>query len=104
KPERGMLAIGSGRVGARRRMPEISRFLGIVIAMYYNDHAPPHFHARYGGFEATVGIVSGQVAGDFPPRALALVREWNSLHRVELLENWELARLRKPLNPIEPLE
>jgi hypothetical protein len=85
-------------------MPEISRFLGIVIAMYYNDHAPQHFHARYGGFEATVDIQTGEASGSFPHRALALVREWNDLHRDELLENWELARVREPLNAIEPLE
>lgn len=50
-------------------MPEISRFLGIVIAMYYRDHAPPHFHALYGDYEVTVGIAAGEVNGDFPKRA-----------------------------------
>ena len=63
-------------------MPEISRFLGIIIAMYYNDHAPPHFHARYGEFEAVIAIATGDVvAGSLPRRALALVREWRELHR-----------------------
>lgn len=52
-------------------MPELSRFLGIVIAMYYRDHGPPHFHAIYGDFEITVEIESGKVNGDFPRRALA---------------------------------
>lgn len=72
--------------------------------MYYNDHGPPHFHAIYGGFEITVDIESGMVSGAFPPRALAHVQEWRGLHKVELLQNWALARERKPLNRIPPLE
>lgn len=85
-------------------MPEISRFLGIVIAMYYRDHAPPHFHAIYGEAEITVEISSGRVNGEFPKRALAHVLEWRRLHRVELLEVWDLARASRPLPKIEPLE
>ena len=85
-------------------MPEISRFLGIVIAMYYNDHAPPHFHAKYGDHEITVRIADGVVDGRFPRRALNLVLEWYNLHRAELIEDWELARERKPLRRIDPLE
>jgi len=85
-------------------VPEISRFLGIVIAMYYRDHAPAHFHALYGEFEITVAVESGTVAGEFPGRALALVQEWRRLHRAELLESWTLARTGKPLPKIEPLE
>ena len=85
-------------------MPEISRFLGIVIAMYYNDHAPPHFHAKYGVFEITVRISDGVVEGRFPRRALHLVLEWYSLHQAELLEDWNLARDRRPLQRIDPLE
>ncbi len=85
-------------------MPEISRFLGIVIAMFYNDHAPPHFHARYGEYDATVRIEDGVVEGRFPRRALALVLEWYHLHRDELRDSWERARSRKPLQKIEPLE
>ena len=57
-------------------MPEISRFLGIVIAMYYNDHAPPHFHARYGDYEAVIAVATGEVIdGSLPPRVLGLVQE-----------------------------
>ena len=56
-------------------MPEISRFLGIVIRMYYRDHAPPHFHAEYGESEITVDIQTGNVTGTFPRRALAAVLE-----------------------------
>jgi len=85
-------------------MTELSRFLGIVIAMYYNDYAPAHFHAIYGSFEVTVEIESGIVRGTFPPRALAHVQEWRELHKTELLQNWELARRREPLAKIAPLE
>ena len=86
-------------------MPEISRFLGIIIAMYYNDHAPAHFHARYGEHELRVEIESGKImSGTFPTRAKNLVLEWLELHRAELQEDWNLAELRKPLNKIEPLE
>ena len=85
-------------------MPEISRFLGIVIAMYYNDHAPSHFHARYGDYDVTVRIADGVVAGRFPRRALNLVLEWYTLHQDELRSNWSLARDRKPLLRIKPLE
>lgn len=85
-------------------MPELSRFLGIVIVMYYNDHAPPHFHAKYREDEITVDIFNGSVEGRFPRRALQLTLEWYNLHRNELAENWELARARKPLRPIDPLE
>lgn len=85
-------------------MPELSRFLGIVIYMYYRDHAPAHFHAEYGEFEITLDIESGVVTGKFPRRALNLVLEWYTLHKDELAENWLLARQKLPLNPISPLE
>lgn len=86
-------------------MPEISRFLGIIIAMYYNDHSPPHFHAKYGGSEIKVNIDTGEVIeGQFPPRAQRLVLEWHSLHRDELIGDWALAQGRKPLKKIAPLE
>jgi Domain of unknown function (DUF4160) len=85
-------------------MPEISRFLGIIIYFAYNDHNPPHFHARYGEFDITVEIGSGIVNGKFPRRAITLVLEWYQQHKAELQTNWELARKREPLNSIEPLE
>ena len=85
-------------------MPEISRFLGIVIAILYRDHEPPHFHATYGEFEITVGILDGLVTGRFPRRALGHVLEWYAARQPELEENWQLARNRQPLNRIEPLE
>lgn len=85
-------------------MPEISRFLGMVIRMYYRDHAPPHFHAEYGEFEITVEIESGLVEGKFPRRALTAVLDWYVMNRDALLANWTLARAEQPLNRIEPLE
>ncbi|MFA7236777.1 MAG: DUF4160 domain-containing protein [Phycisphaeraceae bacterium] len=86
-------------------MPEISRFLGIIIAMFYNDHAPPHFHVRYGEQKATVSIESLSILeGQLSPRVMGLVVEWAALHRKELQEDWELARRRVPLQKIQPLE
>jgi Domain of unknown function (DUF4160) len=85
-------------------MPEISRFLGIVIAMFYRDHSPPHFHAIYGEYEVTITIETGIVSGEFPKRALSHVLEWLELHKAELLNDWELAKERKPLNKVNPLE
>lgn len=85
-------------------MPEISRFLGIVIGMFFNEHGPAHFHAAYGDYKITVEIESGQVRGEFPSRAQRLVLEWAALHREELMENWNLARQRQPLRRIAPLE
>lgn len=85
-------------------MPEISRFLGIVIAIFYREHNPPHFHATYGSYDIAVGILDGVVNGSFPRRALRLVLEWYELHQAELLENWELAERRMPLKAVAPLE
>ena len=85
-------------------MPEISRFLGIVISIYYNEHNPPHFHAEYGEFQITVEIESGIVNGKFPRRALNAFLEWYVLHKEELLHDWELSLKVKPLNKIKPLE
>ena len=85
-------------------MPEISRFLGIVIAMFYRDHEPAHFHAFYGEFEVRVEIETGVLSGQFPRRALAHVLEGCELHKQELQANWKLTRERKPLKSIPPLE
>jgi len=85
-------------------VPRISAFYGIVIAMYYRDHAPPHFHAVYGEYEATIVIATLSVlSGDLPGRALRLVTEWAQLHQAELEANWHSARARVPLASIEPL-
>ena len=85
-------------------MPEISRFLGIVIYMYWGDHLKPHFHAVYGTYELQVEIETGMVRGEFPRRALRAVLDWHDEHKDELLADWQLAQQRKPLNPIAPLE
>jgi hypothetical protein len=85
-------------------VPELSRFLGIVITMFYRDHAPPHFHATYGDFDIEVSIENGVVTGKFPKRALRHVLEWYDLHKDELREDWTLASRRKPLKKIAPLE
>lgn len=85
-------------------MPEISRFLGIVIRMYYSDHAPPHFHAKYGTFEITVEIETGVVQGTFPRRALGAVMDWYVQHIQELRDNWGRATRDEPLARIDPLE
>jgi len=85
-------------------LPEISRFLGIVIYMLYDDHAPPHFHAEYAEYKITVEINTGVVEGRFPRRALKAVMEWHELHREELREDWLLAEQHQPLNQITPLE
>ena len=85
-------------------MPELSRFYGIIIRMYFNDHSPPHFHAIYGGEEALIEIDTlGVFAGKLPPRALGLVTEWASLHQEELHQDWQRARALEPLEKIEPL-
>ncbi len=85
-------------------MPELSRFLGIVIGMFFREHGVPHFHAVYGEHEISVEVETGRIHGEFPPRALKLVLEWRSLHQAELLENWRLAKERQPLKRIAPLE
>ena len=86
-------------------MPRVSEFFGVVIAMYFSDHNPPHFHAEYAGDEAEFSINTLEILqGGLPRRARALVVEWASLHRRELLANWERARQHLPLEDIEPLE
>lgn len=86
-------------------MPEIARFFGLIIRMYFDDHDPAHFHASYAEYESRLRIAPvGVMDGNLPPRPLALAVEWASLHEAELLENWRLARLGKPLALIAPLE
>lgn len=86
-------------------MPRISAFFGIIIAMYFNDHAPPHFHAVYQEHEALLDIETLEVVrGTLPRRAMALVLEWAALHRAELRADWEKARRGLPLDPIQPLD
>jgi len=86
-------------------MPEISRFFGIVIKMFFDDHNPPHFHAEYGSDIALIDIRNLSVfSGHLSPRALGLVVEWATLHRQELLADWDRARAQQELHRIPPLE
>ena len=85
-------------------MPEITRFLRIVVQMYFEDHLPPHFHARYGEFRVKGFLASGIVEGRFPPRALRHLLEWYDFHRAELEQDWSLASRGEDPLPIAPLE
>jgi hypothetical protein len=86
-------------------MPTICRFYGILIQMYYDDHNPPHFHAIYGEYKAVISIRDLSILeGDLPPKAVGLVMEWVRTHKDDLLKDWDLAREKKSLFPIEPLE
>ncbi len=85
-------------------MPRISSFYGIVIEMYYGDHPPPHFHARYAGEAAKIEISTSRIlAGSLPERAHRLVREWVEQHRIELEADWERAVNHEKPEPIDPL-
>ena len=85
-------------------MPRISSFYGIVIAMYYREHGVPHFHALYGGYEASIAIGTLKILrGDLPPRALRLVKRWASMHLEDLLRDWNLAEQGEVLESIDAL-
>lgn len=85
-------------------MPEISRFYGIVIKMYFSDHNPPHFHAYYAGEEALIHIQTLAImAGTLPSRALGMVVEWASLHQEELMSLWDNSQNLVPLHKVAPL-
>jgi hypothetical protein len=86
-------------------VPEISRFFGIIIRMYYDEHDPPHFHAIYGDAEGQVGIDPIHVlSGDLPNRVVSLVVEWAALHQFELRGNWDRLRTNQQPNKIVPLQ
>ena len=86
-------------------MPEISRFYGIVVRMYYNDHAPPHLHAEYGEHELVVAFAPIMIlAGSAPFRVRSMVLEWAALHQRELMQDWECCRTGQAPAAIEPLE
>ncbi|MBI5562185.1 MAG: DUF4160 domain-containing protein [Deltaproteobacteria bacterium] len=86
-------------------MPEICRFYGIIIRMFFREHAPPHFHAEYGGKEALISIDTlAVISGGLPPRTLGLVVEWASLHKDELRRNWDMALNHEQPLQIRPLE
>jgi hypothetical protein len=86
-------------------MPELSRFFGIVIGMYYREHPPPHFHAKYAGQKGVFNIDTLEmVEGELPNRVRALVLEWAAEHREELRKNWEASQSGKHPTKIEPLQ
>ena len=85
-------------------MPTICVFYGIVIKMYWNDHAPPHFHVEYSEYRAIYSIQTLEITrGSLPRRAHALVLEWAALHRTELMEDWQLCDSKQPPKKILPL-
>jgi hypothetical protein len=85
-------------------MPQISQFYGIIITMYYNDHVPPHFHARYAEYKAEYAIADGSLlAGSLPRRAETLVLDWLAIHRDELQANWDAMRADQAPQRIDPL-
>ena len=85
-------------------MPELCRFYGIIIAMFYSEHNPPHFHARYGDERIAIEISTLRIMeGGLPPRALGLVMEWASQHKEDLMLDWDLARSGRIPGKIEPL-
>ena len=93
------------RVESKEEMPEVTRFFGIVVRMYFRDHSLAHFHAEYGEYEALVEIETLSILrGELPRRAMALVLEWAALHRQELRADWERARAGTPLESIAPLD
>ncbi len=85
-------------------MPKISEFLGIAIMMFFDEHNPPHYHAKYQGYNVVIEIKTGIIKGKFPPRATKHLLEWHELHKDELMENWNRARSGKDLLFIEGLE
>ncbi|SFV30061.1 protein of unknown function [Devosia crocina] len=83
-------------------MPTIALFFGMVVQMYWRDHAPPHFHVFYQGYEGSIAIETGElIAGNLPKTAKRLLRDWTATHRTELLENWDRGRLQMPFNSIQ---
>ncbi len=86
-------------------MPTISQFFGIIIQMFWREHAPPHFHAIYGDYEALIDIRTLEIIkGRLPKRAQALALEWAAQHRAELMEDWNLCQSRQLPKNIPPLE
>lgn len=85
-------------------MPEICRFFGIIIVMYYRDHGVPHFHAKYDDEWAKFSIPElKMMVGKLPKRVISMVLEWAFEHREELMENWERVQTGKPTKKIAPL-
>lgn len=85
-------------------MPTISMFYGIIISMYYDDHSPPHFHAKYQNDTAIFNFDGEKLEGDFPPGKQKMVIAWAEIHRDELMANWQLAANNQSLYKIAPLQ
>jgi len=85
-------------------MPEISRFYGIIIKMYFDDHNPPHIHIKYGEYDAIMYIQDCIIDGKIPSKVVKKVEEWVNLHNEQLLGHWELAQKGMKLEKIEPLK
>jgi hypothetical protein len=86
-------------------MPELSRFLGAIITMYFNDHGRAHFHVRYGEHKARIDVETlGLISGYLPPRIRGAVVEWAAMHQQELADAWALLQSGQPARPIAPLE
>ena len=91
-------------MGYNLYMPEISRFLGISIAMYFDDHNPPHFHVKYNDFRAIISINDLKIIdGNLPPRVLGLVMEWAGMNKNKLVENWDMVKDTGKFFKIDPL-
>ena len=85
-------------------MPEISRFLGIIIYMYFNEHNPPHFHAVYNEHKASIAIETlGMIEGKLPSKVFSLVVEWAQDHKQELFDNWNTLKLTGTYEKVKPL-
>jgi len=85
-------------------MPELSRFLGISILMYFDDHNPPHFHVRYNDYRALISINELKILeGHLPARILGLVIEWAELHKDKLMQDWDMVKTTGKFFKIEPL-
>ncbi len=86
-------------------MPEISRFFGIIIKMFFRDHNPPHFHAEYQSYKAIFSIETGQmIQGDIPQKKSALITAWTIIHNKELMKNWNALVEGCPATTIDPLK
>ena len=85
-------------------MPEVCRFLGIVVYLNINEHNPPHFHAKYGDFQVSIDIETGIIKWEFPKRALRLLLEWYDMHKDELMQNWDNLQNGEQIAKIAPLE
>ena len=85
-------------------MPSISTFYGIIIAMFFDDHVPAHFHAFYQDAEATFNLDGEMLKGDMPKKQQKLIEAWAIIHQEELNKNWELAKNNHEINKIEPLK